>query len=150
MCLALEDTVEIFGAGEPVEILIDFVEESFIRFMGTQQLYSFYDETAALISKGQSFESLSCILVTFVRQWEYKHKTQKDLAVVTAWMCSFLSRLVIIGENPEAILALVASIDRPDTGAVKELARLQDDVRYWMHISDGALHTVCSSPGRGR
>lgn len=116
--------------------------------MGTQQLYSFYDETATLIPKGQSFESLSCILVTFARQWEYKRNTQKDLTVITAWMCSFLLRLVIIGENPEAILALVASMDRPDTGAVEELARLQDDVRYWMHISDSVLQTVCSSRQR--
>jgi len=149
LCLAIEDTTESFGAGECVEILIDFVEESFIRFMGPQQ-YLFYDETAALVPSGQNFESLSCILVTFARQWEYKHKIQKDLVVITAWLCNFLFRLLIVGENPEAILALVVSMDRPGTGAVKELARLQDDVRYWMHVSDSALETVFSSPGRGR
>jgi len=145
MSLALEDILKDFEASESVDIVIDFVEESFIRFMGPQQ-YSFYDETAALIAKGQSFESISCILVVFVRQWEYKHKLQKDLAVITTWLCSLLLRLVIIGENPEAILALAASMDRTGKGAVKELAQLQEDIRCCIHFSGAS----CSPSVRRR
>jgi hypothetical protein len=116
--------------------------------MGPQQLYSFYDEIAALVPKGKSVDNLSCILVTFARQWEHKHKTQKDqhFAVVTEWLCHFLFRLVIIGENPDAILALVSKIG---TRTV-DLVRLQDDIRYWTQIANCRNQDVSRSPSRGR
>ena len=148
LCQALEDTAKSLGSDQTIEVVIDFVEESFMRFLGPQQLYSFYDEAAALIPKGQSVNSLSCILVTFARQWEYKYKSKNDshLAVITEWLCNFLLRLVIIGENSSAIGSLVASMDKDGTRKVKELARLQDDIRFWTQI---ALPVVSCSPSRG-
>jgi len=151
LCLALEDTVENLGSVQTVEVVIDFVEESFVRFMGPQQLYSVYDEIAALVPKGKSVDHLSCILVTFARQWEHKHKTQKDqhLAVVTEWLCNFLFRLVIIGENADAILALVNSMGKIGTRTV-DLVRLQDDIRYWTQIANSRNQDVSRPPSRGR
>jgi len=152
LCLAVEDTIENLGSVQTVEVIIDFVEESFMRFMGPQQVYSFYDETAALIPKGQSVDSLSCIVVTFARQWEHKHKTEKDdnLAVVTEWLCNFLFRLVIVGENADAILALVSNMDKSGSRTVKNFARLQEDIRYWAQIPYSHKADICRSPNRGR
>jgi hypothetical protein len=150
LCLALEDTVESLGSVQSVDVVIDFIEESFVRFMGPQQLYSFYDETAALIPKDQSVDKLSCILVTFARQWEHKHKTEKHIAVVTEWLCNFLFRLVIIGENADAILALVSSMDENGRRTVNGLTRLQDDIRYWTQIANSHNQDVCCSTNRGR
>jgi hypothetical protein len=131
MCQAFDDTVNNLGPNQRVDSIIDFIEESFIRFMGPQQHYSFFDETASLIPKGQSADSLSCILVTFARQWQYNRRSVND-SRLCEWLCNFLFRLAIIGENAAAIVELIKNLDNEGgQDEINDFAQLLEDIQYW-------------------
>ena len=129
VCHAIDDTVE----DEPddlYEVLVEFIEDSFFRFM--QQPYSFFDETASLISEEQAPCAFSSILVTFRQQWKYLRNKEKDVrkfTIITEWICHFFLRLVLIGECSGAVVNLLASMD--DNGNDKKISQLLEDISRW-------------------
>jgi hypothetical protein len=129
LCQAIDDTVE----DEPdhlIEALIEFIEDSFSRFM--QQPYSFFDETASLICKERDPSVLSSILVTFGQQWKYLRGKEKDVrkfAIITEWICHYFLRLAIIGESSSGIMNLLTNLDKG--GKDRKISQLLEDTLRW-------------------
>lgn len=129
LCQAIDDTIED-EPDELIEALVEFIEDSFFRFM--QQPYSFFDETASLICKEQVPGILSSILVTFGQQWKHLRSKGKDVrkfVIITQWICQFFLRLVIIGENSSAIINLLTILGKDAKD--KKISQLFDDILRW-------------------
>jgi hypothetical protein len=125
----MDDTVEE-EPDELIEALVEFIEDSFFRFM--QQPYSFFDETASLICKERVPGILSSILVTFGQQWKHLRSKEKDVrkfVVITQWLCHFFLRLVIIGENSSAIINLLTLLGKDAKD--KKISQLLEDILRW-------------------
>ena len=125
----MDDTVKD-APDELIEALVEFIEDSFVRFM--QQPYSFFDETASLICKEGVAGVLSSILVTFWHQWKYLRSKEKDVrkfTIITEWICHFFLRLVIIGESSSAIVSLLTNLDKG--GKDKKMSQLLEDILGW-------------------
>jgi hypothetical protein len=132
LCLSLDDL-----KSSQSEVL-DFIENSFQRFM--QMPYSYFDEVASL-SPNDKIATLSPILTTLFRQWEYNEKRNEKseyFNVVTDWLCDFIVRLVIIGEDDRAICKLT---QQPRKGnRRREFAKtLEVDICRWTGIHGPSL-----------
>lgn len=129
LCRAIDDTVED-EPDELTEALVEFIEDSFVRFM--QQPYSFFDEAASLICKGRNPGVLSSILVTFGQQWKYLRSKEKDVrkfSIITEWICHFFLRLVIIGESSSGIVNLLTNLDIG--GKNPKISQLLENILRW-------------------
>ena len=136
LCWAVDDVIKNPEHEQQLETVLDFVDESFARFM--QKPYPYYDEAAALFP-AEGVELFSCILVTFTRQLQYisdKWKASEKLAYIAEWFCNFVFRLVIIGEEPNAIMQLLSSstagMDHQTSG---NIIRLRDNIARWVPLS---------------
>lgn len=129
LCEAIDDTVED-EQDELIEALVEFIEDSFFRFM--QQPYSFFDETASLICEEPVPGILSSILTTFWQQWKHLRSKGRDVRkfiIITQWICNFFLRLVIIGENSSAIVNLLTNMDTDEKD--KKISQLLEDILRW-------------------
>ena len=129
LCQAIDDAVED-EPDELIEALVEFIEDSFFRFM--HQPYSFFDETASLICKEPVAGILSSILATFGQQWKHLRNKEMDVrkfVIITQWICHFFLRLVIIGESSSAILNLLTNLEKD--GKDKRISQLLEDVSRW-------------------
>lgn len=136
LCWALDDVVDNLEPERQLDTVLDFIDESFSRFM--LKPYPYYDEVAALFPT-EGVELFSCILVTFTRQLQYvsdKRKRPEKLSHIAEWFCNFVLRLVIIGEEPNAIMQLLSSftaeMDRQMSG---NIIRLRDNIARWAPLS---------------
>jgi hypothetical protein len=137
LCWALDDVIKNPEPEQQLETILDFIDESFSRFM--QKPYPYYDEVAALFPTEEGIDLFSCILVTFTRQLQYisdRGKSPEKLTYITEWFCNFVFRLVIIGEEPNAIMRLLSSftadMDRRLSG---NITRLSDNIARWVPFS---------------
>jgi hypothetical protein len=143
LCESLEEVTINDESVGPLETVLEFIEESFARFMKSP--YAVFDGAATLVPPSEGVNTLSCILVTLVRQWQYAKENETDsdkFNVITKWFLDFLLRSALIGENSTALLALVDSLNttvQPNAErrgpVLADCFRLREDIDSWTSIS---------------
>jgi hypothetical protein len=121
LCLSLDDT-------DAKSDILEFIEGAFQRFM--QKPFPYFDKVSSFSLVNEDVVTLSPILITLIRQWEYlmKNKPSEQVRVITSWLCDFVFRLVIIGEDLKAIEVL---IDKREGEQKEMLDELRHDINNW-------------------
>lgn len=110
---ALEHLVHTSDYPGALDVILDFIDESFSRFL--QKPYAFFDEAACVMKQDRRGRPFSCVLCSFARQWQYTVNNETDKAkttVITEYFCDLLFRSAIIGESPDALVALLRTVKR--------------------------------------
>ena len=129
LCLCLDDVKSSRSN------VLDFIEGSFQKFM--QMPYSYFDEVALLSRSGEKIVPMSPILITLFRQWEYletRNEKSENFDVITNWLCDFIIRLVVIGEDADAICSLTHP--REGSSGRELLETLEEDICHWTAIHE--------------
>jgi hypothetical protein len=131
---ALEHIVQTSDYSESLDVVLNFIDESFSRFL--QRPYSFFDEAASLTRQDHKIQTFSCVQVSFARQWQYtvhKEKDPEKVYLITEFFFDLLFRAAIIGESPDALVALVGTLKTSITVKGKSpIANLRQRILGWM------------------
>jgi hypothetical protein len=125
---ALEYLVQTSDYNDALDVLLDFIDESFSRFL--QRPYSFFDEAASLIKQDRQRRPFSCVLSSFARQWQYIVNNEKETekrTVITEFFCDLLFRSAIIGESPDALVTLLESL-KAHAASVENVTHLRQRI----------------------
>lgn len=140
MCEILEELNE---SENGLDIVLDFIEESFSRFMKTP--YSYADEAMALDSKATQTKTFSLVLVALARQWLYtlrKEQNLKSIESTTKFFFQFILRSVQIGEDANALIALIGYMhDHADTHMQSEMVQFRNEILAWIPGMASSLET---------
>jgi len=117
-----------------LDIVLDFVEESFSRFM--KNPHSCADEAMLLDQDSMRNDTFSIVLVALAKQWLYaikKEQNLKRIELVTKCLFDFILCLVQIGESAKALLALVGYLQDNATDAARGgLYELKNAIFGWL------------------
>jgi hypothetical protein len=131
---ALEHIVQTSAYRDSLDVVLDFIDESLSRFL--QRPYSFFDEAASLIRQDCNRHTFSCVLVSFGRQWQYtvdKEKDPEKVYLITEFFFDLLFRVAIIGENLDALVALIGTLKTNSTVDGKSrIETLRRRILGWM------------------
>jgi hypothetical protein len=131
MCEVLEELNRLENG---LNIVLDFIEESFSRFMKTPYVYA--DEAMALDSKATQAKTFSLVLVALARQWLYtlrKEQNLKRLELTTKFFFQFILRSVQIGESANALIALIGHMhDSAGMHMQSEIFQIRNEMLAWI------------------